>query len=104
METEPASSATSESRHSIKVPGNSTCKPGEVAGRNAKAQTMVQMRGNKGQTKEVYQKVENMDEVKSRSEPQKKPQVRHELWGPQERRKISVSKSQAAHPDAFIYW
>ena len=94
METEPASSATSESRHSIKVPGNSTCKPGEVAGRNAKAQTMVQMRGNKGQTKEVYQKVENMDEVKSRSEPQKKPQVR--LGHLQVRRKISVSTPQAS--------
>ena len=75
METESAFRATSESRSSNKVRGNSTCKPGAVTGRNTKGQTMVQMSGNKGQTKEVYQKVENMDEVKSRSEPQKKPQV-----------------------------
>ena len=102
METEPASRATSESRPSNKVRGNSTCKPVAVAGRNAKAQTVVQMNGNKGQTKEVYQKVENMDEVKSRSEPQKKPQVR--LGNSQVRRTISISTPQAAHSKSFIYW
>ena len=102
METEPASRATSESRPSNKVRGNSTCKPDAVAGRNAKAQTVVQMSGNKGQTKEVYQKVENMDEVKSRSEPQKKPQVRSGHL--QERRAISVLTPRAAHPEAIIYW
>ena len=102
METEPASTATSESRPSKKVRRNSTCKPGAVAVRNTKAQTVVQMSGNKGKTIEVYQKVENMEEVKSRSEPQKKPQVR--LGYLQVRRKISVSNLQAAHPEAFICW
>ena len=102
METEPASRATSESRPSNKVRGNLTCKPSAVAGRNAKDQTVVQMSGSKGQTKEVYQKVENMDEVKSRSEPQKKPQVR--LGHLQVRRKISASTPRASHPEAFIYW
>ena len=69
MEAEPASRTTSESRSSNKVRKNATCKSGAVAGK----------------TKEVYQKVENMDEVKSRSEPQKKPQVRYELCQPQVR-------------------
>jgi len=40
---------------------------------NAKAQTVVKMSGNSGQISE--QQVKNLDEVKSRSEPQKKPQV-----------------------------
>ena len=40
---------------------------------NAKAQTVVKMSGNSGQIRE--QQVKNLDEVKSRSEPQKKPQV-----------------------------
>ena len=102
MEAEPASRTTSESRSSNKVRKNATCKPGAVAGRNSKAQTVVQMSGNKGKTKEVYQKVENMDEVKSRSEPQKKPQVR--LGNSQVRRTNSILTPQAAHPKAFFYW
>ena len=40
---------------------------------NAKAQTVVKMSGANGQTRE--QQVKKLDEVKSRSEPQKKPQV-----------------------------
>ena len=40
---------------------------------NAKAQTVVKMSGNSGQISE--QQVKNLDEVKSSSEPQKKPQV-----------------------------
>jgi type IV secretory pathway TrbL component len=43
------------------------------SGQNAKAQTVVKMSGNNGRTRE--QQVKNLDEVKSRSEPQKKPQV-----------------------------
>ena len=49
-------------------------KCGKVV-RNEKAQTIVKMSGNKGQTREVYQPVTSKEEIKSRSEPQKKPQV-----------------------------
>ena len=47
-----------------------------VGRRDPLAQTMVKMYDDKSQTKEVYRKVENINiEVRSRSEPQKKPQV-----------------------------
>lgn len=73
METDPAYKA-SGSHTQGNVQGNAT-KPPKIR-RNAKAQTVVKMSGNNGQTREVYQQqVKNIDEVKSRSEPQKKPQV-----------------------------
>ena len=45
----------------------------KICQQNAKAQTVVKMSGNGGQISELQ--VKNLDEVKSRSEPQKKPQV-----------------------------
>ena len=47
----------------------------QLVNKHVKAQTMVKISGNKGGTKEVSRKVKSKDEVKSRSEPQKKPQV-----------------------------
>jgi len=58
--------------------GKESARKSHNASKNAKAQTIVKMSGKKGETREVYQPVKNavdLDEVKSRSEPQKKPQV-----------------------------
>ena len=62
--------------------GKESARKSHNASKNAKAQTIVKMSGKKGETREVYQPVKNavdLDEVKSRSEPQKKPQVRDML-------------------------
>jgi len=61
--------------------GKESARKSHNASKNAKAQTIVKMSGKKGETREVYQPVKNavdLDEVKSRSEPQKKPQ--RKIW------------------------